>query len=1163
MRHHLQAGRYRSPLLETLEDRRLLTASYVYQQPFAGGYLMRTESESLPLLTGTAGITTNQTGSFDIQLQKSPALLANPEASAAFDMAAEFLESIFFDPVTIVVDADVSLLPPGVIGATSSVDVSIGYDELRDLLIADADEDETLPAQLPTLAQAQVELPDDGGTPFTLLGAEANRATLKALGVPENTLPGPQSQYNPSLIRDMSMAFSTAFTFDFDPTDGITPGMTDFVGVAIHEICHGLGFVSTVDYVDFALGNTAVPRGLEVNPLDLFRLRPGAGGDDFTGSPRVLTTEGDAVFYDGVYNPVGFNIPGLTQGDIPMSTGSSTGDGWQASHWKNDDITGVTIGIMDPTAGGGQLLVFSPADLRAFGLIGYDLTEPIPPLELNVLGDAVLEGDEGTTELVFTIEATNDTTESYTVEYATVDVTATAGVDYLPVSGTLTFTPEGPLVQTVTVSVIGELLVEDNESFLLRLSNPTDPAGLGIGEAAGVILNDDIEVSIGDASVTEGPVGTRLAVFTVTVLGGVGQPVTVYYSTLNDSATSASDYLPQAGTLNFSPQVTTATISVTVLGDTLNEGTETFFVLLSRIEGARLGKAVGVGTIFDDDPQPFLYVNDVYLTTTSAGVLAAEFTVALDTPSGRQVTVPYATSDGTAQAGVDYAAQSGVVTFAPGVTAMPVMVPVSTSATPSANKRFYLNLSSTATARLGDPQGAGTIVFADHPAGEYVMDNGDTGHSHTGTWTGVTNTLASGLDYDYATPGDGSGTSSWSFTAIPNGSYEVFARWVPFGNRATNAPYTIYDRNTPLGTVAVNQQAAPSDDLSNGQFWHSLGTFATTSHSLTVKLSNAANGYVIADAVRILAGGVGAQVPEMDVAAKDRSISTGDVTPATLDGTDFGTVPSLGVSITQEFTITNNGNAPLNLTGNPPVVVTGPQASDFTVVRQPAAVVAPGAKTTFEVKFRPTGDGVRQAVISIANNDTSENPYAFVVQGSLSGAVPQPLLQNAALPQDVNDDGRVSANDALILINHLLSGPTAAPQAASAAALAEPAGTPVYYVDVNGDGRVSAIDALMVINYLLSPPPGPAAAPQAATAEAAPLSSAAVDEAVVSESSDEEESALSMPYDAALPEAPPSRVETSSTTWLLEPEEIATESDESPDAEIVVYTDLELAFVDG
>src|SRR5262249_54987117 len=102
----------------------------------------------------------------------------------------------------------------------------------------------------------------------------------------------------------------------------------------------------------------------------------------------------------------------------------------------------------------------------------------------------------------------------------------------------------------------------------------------------------------------------------------------------------------------------------------------------------------------------------------------------------------------------------------------------------------------------------------------------------------------------FAASGTGSSVATWTFTVTP-GQYLVSATWSPHANRATNSPYSVLDGSTPLGTVPVNQQATPSDRTDSGVGWKALGTFNVTGTTLTVTLSNAANGYVIADGIRI------------------------------------------------------------------------------------------------------------------------------------------------------------------------------------------------------------------------------------------------------------------------------------------------------------------------
>lgn len=119
---------------------------------------------------------------------------------------------------------------------------------------------------------------------------------------------------------------------------------------------------------------------------------------------------------------------------------------------------------------------------------------------------------------------------------------------------------------------------------------------------------------------------------------------------------------------------------------------------------------------------------------------------------------------------------------------------------------------------------------------------------------------------------------------------------------------------------------------------------------------------------------------EMNIKGNSTSIVDGDITPSSTDNTDFASIP---INSTKDitYTIENSGQAVLNLTGTPIVTVNG--SSDFTVLTQPAsAAVASAGNTTFVVRFNPTTTGLKTAEISIANDDSDENPYNFTVQGA-------------------------------------------------------------------------------------------------------------------------------------------------------------------------------------
>ena len=103
-----------------------------------------------------------------------------------------------------------------------------------------------------------------------------------------------------------------------------------------------------------------------------------------------------------------------------------------------------------------------------------------------------------------------------------------------------------------------------------------------------------------------------------------------------------------------------------VNGDLLDEANETYFVNLTNPTNATISDSQGLGTITDDDPMPALSVGDVTVTEGNAGTVDATFTVTLNASSGRNVTVDYATADGTAHTPGDYVARNGQLVFTPG-----------------------------------------------------------------------------------------------------------------------------------------------------------------------------------------------------------------------------------------------------------------------------------------------------------------------------------------------------------------------------------------------------------------------------------------------------------------------------------------------------------------
>ena len=151
---------------------------------------------------------------------------------------------------------------------------------------------------------------------------------------------------------------------------------------------------------------------------------------------------------------------------------------------------------------------------------------------------------------------------------------------------------------------------------------------------------------------------------------------------------------------------TSKTVSVATTSDSADEENETFTLTLSSPTIATLGDATATGTINDDDESlPTVGASDA---SASEGD-AVEFTVSLSAASSQQVTVQYATSDGTAESGTDFTAASGTLTFGANETSKTVSVATTSDSADEENETFTLTLSSPTNATLGDATATGTI----------------------------------------------------------------------------------------------------------------------------------------------------------------------------------------------------------------------------------------------------------------------------------------------------------------------------------------------------------------------------------------------------------------------------------------------------------------------
>jgi VCBS repeat-containing protein len=216
-------------------------------------------------------------------------------------------------------------------------------------------------------------------------------------------------------------------------------------------------------------------------------------------------------------------------------------------------------------------------------------------------------------------------------------------------------------------------------------------------------------VSIGDAQVAEGDTGAPALKFTLSRTGPTSQAATIRWHTVDGTATAGQDYTAvAAGQTKIPAGASTATVTVKAIGDRLDEGDETFHVVLDSSTGAPIGDGDGLGTITDDDP-PTLTIDNDSVAEGNRGPKRQTFTVHLSKKWNKAVTAHWETQNGSATAGSDYVAAAGTVTIAVGARTAVIEVTVNGDKTAEPEETYRVALSAPTEATIGDAEAIGTI----------------------------------------------------------------------------------------------------------------------------------------------------------------------------------------------------------------------------------------------------------------------------------------------------------------------------------------------------------------------------------------------------------------------------------------------------------------------
>ncbi|NRB02903.1 MAG: DUF4214 domain-containing protein [Rhodobacteraceae bacterium] len=425
-------------------------------------------------------------------------------------------------------------------------------------------------------------------------------------------------------------------------------------------------------------------------------------------------------------------------------------------------------------------------------------------LALFVSDPKIVEQDGDGAQAVFELTLSRPATNDISLAFQTVDGSARAGEDYTTTSGVVTFLA-GQTFASIAVDVAGDDTSERPETFSLVVT-PNGFIENETQDSSGIatIFDDDATsdlpiVSIVGAENREGVGSNRgTADFYVSLSKPSTQTITVDVATVTDgSALVGVDFFENVQTLSFAPGETERSVTVTHNGDSANESDENYSLVLTNPTGAVLSgeesNLAATGIILDDENSEndlSLFVSDPEIFEGDTGQKNAVFEILLSAPSTSDISLSYTTVDGTATAGSDYQATSGIITFLAGQTVSAIHVPVFGDTTLEAAETFSLSITPNGFIQNTVEDATGVAVLRNDDAPPVVADLSITSLAVTETETDVGGTAT--VTFTLANTGD---------TPANDSQVAIFL----------SSDTTITQDDTPLATVTVNGSLAAGE----------------------------------------------------------------------------------------------------------------------------------------------------------------------------------------------------------------------------------------------------------------------------------------------------------------------------------------------------------------
>ena len=631
---------------------------------------------------------------------------------------------------------------------------------------------------------------------------------------------------------------------------------------------------------------------------------------------------------------------------------------------------------------------------------------------------AAISVAENTNSLTLTVVRSGATNTAATVNYATTNGTATAGSDYRATNGVLIFAA-GVTTNTFDLGVINDTTSESNETIVVRLSSP---ANCSLGTS-----NVVVTITTNDSAILSFTVATNLVsetngtlTLTVRRTGTTNNAVTVDFTTTNVTAISSDDYTATNGTLSFAAGETNQTFTVDFIDDATQESLETFRIVLSNPTDARLGTGTNTVTITDDDVSTVGFSTNAVTVSETNGTLTLTVTRAGATNTA--LTVDFATANGTATAGSDYAPTNGTLMFDAGETSKTIDVDITDNLLLENSEQFQVRLSSPLNTSIGT--GTNTVTITDDDVAAvgfaataisvaedtnsvtiYVLRTGTTNTTVSVNYATLTNGSAT-VNSDFrATNGvlsyaPGVVTNSFTLTIVNDGTAE--------NNETVNLRLSS-PTNISLGasnlvvTITTNDSAILSFSVAtnlvsetNGTLTLTINRTGTTNNAVTVDFTttnvtaSSASDYTATNGTLSFAAGETSKTFTTDLLDDDtqesaetfRIVLSSPVDATITTGTNTVTVTDDDVStvgFTAGTTSTDETNGTVTLT----VVRSGATNTtvtvDFMTTNATALAGSDYTATNGTFTFNP-GETTNTVTIDLADNATQESAETFQVR---------------------------------------------------------------------------------------------------------------------------------------------------------------------------------------